>query len=74
MRIAFIPAVNMDVSAMPASTMVRREAPAYNDTKNIGGGMALGASYDFGSFKLCGEGEHPKTFLLPGQPAKGQKL
>jgi len=29
---------------------------------------------DFGSFKLCGEGEHPKTFLLPGQPAKGQKL
>ena len=24
----------MDVSAMPASTMVRREAPAYNDTKN----------------------------------------
>ncbi|HYN22864.1 MAG TPA: hypothetical protein VE078_18025 [Thermoanaerobaculia bacterium] len=23
---------------------------------------------------LCGEGEYPKTFLLHGQPAKGQKL
>jgi hypothetical protein len=21
---------------------------------------------DFGSFKLCGEGQHPKTFLLNG--------
>ena len=29
-------------------------ALSYNDTKNIGGGMALGASYDFGSFKLAG--------------------
>ncbi|MGH9413531.1 MAG: hypothetical protein ACRD0Y_07295 [Terriglobales bacterium] len=29
---------------------------------------------DFGSFKLCGSGEFPKTFLLPGQAAKGQKL
>lgn len=29
---------------------------------------------DFGSFKLCGEGEYPRTFLLHGQPAKGQKL
>jgi hypothetical protein len=29
---------------------------------------------DFGSFKLCGEGSLPKTFLLPGQAAKGQKL
>ena len=29
---------------------------------------------DFGSFKLCGEGQYPKTFLLPGQPAKGEKL
>ncbi|HET7099908.1 MAG TPA: hypothetical protein VFJ52_02060 [Terriglobia bacterium] len=29
---------------------------------------------DFGSFKLCGEGSFPKTFLLPGQTAKGQKL
>jgi hypothetical protein len=28
---------------------------------------------DFGSFKLCGEG-YPKTFLLAGQPATGQKL
>ncbi|HYL06199.1 MAG TPA: hypothetical protein VE075_09165 [Thermoanaerobaculia bacterium] len=29
---------------------------------------------DFGSFKICGEGELPKTFLLAGQPAKGLKL
>lgn len=29
---------------------------------------------DFGSFKLCGEGRYPKTFLLPGQPARGTKL
>jgi hypothetical protein len=29
---------------------------------------------DFGSFKLCGEGKYPKTFLLPGQVAIGQKL
>jgi len=29
---------------------------------------------DFGSFKLCGEGPYPKTFLLKGQPAKGEKL
>jgi hypothetical protein len=29
---------------------------------------------DFGSFKLCGEGKYPKTFLLPGQSARGQKL
>jgi hypothetical protein len=29
---------------------------------------------DFGSFKVCGEGEFPKTFLLRGQAAKGQKL
>ena len=29
---------------------------------------------DFGSFKLCGEGPYPKTFLVRGQPAKGQKL
>src|SRR2546421_5713038 len=29
---------------------------------------------DFGSFKICGEGQYPKTFLLPGQAAKGQKL
>ena len=28
---------------------------------------------DFGSFKLCGEGAYPKTFLLPGQPARGTK-
>jgi hypothetical protein len=29
---------------------------------------------DFGSFKLCGEGRYPKTFLLAGQSATGQKL
>jgi hypothetical protein len=29
---------------------------------------------DFGSFKICGEGPMPKTFLLPGQVARGQKL
>src|SRR5207249_5306479 len=29
---------------------------------------------DFGSFKICGEGEFPKTFLLKGQPAKGKAL
>ena len=29
---------------------------------------------DFGSFKLCGEGRYPATFLLRGQPATGKKL
>lgn len=29
---------------------------------------------DFGTFKICGEGKYPKTFLLRGQAAKGQKL
>jgi hypothetical protein len=29
---------------------------------------------DFGTFKICGEGKYPKTFLLHGQSAKGQKL
>ena len=29
---------------------------------------------DFGSFKICGEGKFPKTFLLRGQPAKGKQL
>jgi hypothetical protein len=29
---------------------------------------------DFGSFKLCGEGMYPKTFLLPGQSASGIRL
>ena len=29
---------------------------------------------DFGTFKLCGEGPFPKTFLLRGQPAKGKGL
>jgi hypothetical protein len=34
-----------------------------------------GAWYkDFGTFKLCGEGRYPRTFLLPGQAAKGQQL
>ena len=29
---------------------------------------------DFGSFKLCGKGELPKTFLLSGQAAKGTAI
>ena len=29
---------------------------------------------DFGSFRICGEGQYPKTFLLRGQPARGQQL
>lgn len=29
---------------------------------------------DFGTFKICGEGRYPKTFLLRGQAARGQKL
>ena len=29
---------------------------------------------DFGSFKICGKGRFPKTFLLCDQPAKGTKL
>ena len=26
---------------------------------------------DFGSFKICGHGPYPKTFLVRGQAAKG---
>jgi len=29
---------------------------------------------DFGSFKLCGRGSLPKTFLLHGQLATGERL
>lgn len=29
---------------------------------------------EVGSFKLCGEGPYPKTFLLKGQLAKGEQL
>ena len=29
---------------------------------------------DFGSFKICGRGPFPKTFLLRGQAAKGDSL
>jgi hypothetical protein len=29
---------------------------------------------DFGSFKICGHGPLPKTFLLRGQAAKGDAL
>jgi hypothetical protein len=29
---------------------------------------------DFGSFKLCGEGKLPKTFLLQGHAARGVSL
>jgi hypothetical protein len=28
----------------------------------------------FGSFKLCGHGKYPKTFLLRGQVATGEAL
>ncbi len=34
-----------------------------------------GAWYkDFASFKICGHGPYPKTFLLQGQVAKGKSL
>jgi len=29
---------------------------------------------DVGSFKICGSGSYPKTFLLRGQVAKGEAL
>jgi hypothetical protein len=29
---------------------------------------------DFGSFKICGAGALPKTFLLRGQAAKGKAI
>ena len=29
---------------------------------------------DFGSFKICGAGSIPKTFLLRGQAARGKAL
>jgi len=29
---------------------------------------------DFGSFKLCGEGKYPKTFLLAEKAAKGRRI
>ena len=29
---------------------------------------------DFGSFKVCGDGKYPKTFLLLGQAARGKRL
>ncbi len=29
---------------------------------------------DFGSFKICGKGPYPKTFLLRGHGAKGEEL
>lgn len=29
---------------------------------------------DFGTFKLCGAGKYPKTFLMKGQVAKGTPL
>jgi hypothetical protein len=29
---------------------------------------------DFGSFKICGEGKYPKTFLLRGQAPRVEKL
>ena len=29
---------------------------------------------DFGTFKICGRGSLPKTFLLRGQTAKGEAI
>lgn len=29
---------------------------------------------DFGSFKICGEGRYPRTFLLRGQVVVGQEI
>ena len=29
---------------------------------------------DFSSFKICGKGSYPKTFLLRGQAARGEPL
>lgn len=29
---------------------------------------------DFGTFKICGSGPYPKTFLLRGQVAKGSSI
>jgi hypothetical protein len=29
---------------------------------------------DFGTFKLCGTGRYPSTFLVAGQPARGKPL
>ncbi len=29
---------------------------------------------DFGSFKICGQGSYPKTFLLRGQVPRGKAL
>jgi hypothetical protein len=29
---------------------------------------------DFGTFKLCGTGKFPSTFLMAGQPARGKRL
>ncbi len=29
---------------------------------------------DFGSFKICGEGRFPKTFLLRGQAGRGKAI
>jgi hypothetical protein len=29
---------------------------------------------DFGSFKICGQGSYPKTFLLRGQAARSKAL
>lgn len=29
---------------------------------------------DFGTFKLCGRGRFPSTFLLRGQAARGESL
>jgi len=29
---------------------------------------------DFGTFKLCGTGQYPSTFLMAGQAARGRQI
>jgi hypothetical protein len=29
---------------------------------------------DFGTFKLCGKGKYPSTFLMAGQAARGKRI
>lgn len=60
------------VEMAPGSTWSSR--PAVDDT-GAGGDAPDGPWFeDFGSFKICGEGKYPKTFLLRGQAAKGKGL
>ena len=43
--------------------------------KNLDPDVPDGEWYkDFGTFKLCGTGRYPSTFLLRGQVARGQSV